>query len=760
MSNENNIYNSQPEPQNIPASGSPQDDFSQQMQGSDRPYGMPQESSPFYGTTAGQEPPHKKKKWPIAVGVGAAVAVAAGAGAAYWFFFRTPSFDTPTEAITSCMSQLNEQFSTKELGVSELEDKLGSQDMLKAIQEDGMDMNLSLEFKGGSIEELSALKGTNFELGMKSDVQNNSGQFSIGANVMGVGGDVDVYYDKDTLAVSSQDFLPDSYLALNKSDLLKKLESMMDEEDRNTLNSLFDQQYTQASLALQDFTDYCVKQLPDSLVSFAKDWEVEEDTSKDTLQIGEQSYKCYTYDVTITAEAFKEFLTDYCDYLAKYDYDGNQYFTMLEQSLPEKDESIADAIKDALEELPESLNEDSDDKLEMTMYVSKDGKLLGMDIMEKKEGLEVRFGGENPGKEIYFNFNADNVSMDCSLLNISEGNSETTELNMSISEDRAEMMTLNCASTYHPKDDTFDISMKLSGDEDTFGSPLSFTLSADGSYKDVKKGVGFTTSYDTMKIALNADDESYTVELSGEMYYGALTDKVKKPSGTEYDLLNMTEEQSDQLLKELKQNSLLSTVLSDISGKDIVTLLDEFWKGFAKGFPQGVSGGLDDYSDFDTDFSDDDDDWLTDDDTDDFSDDDDDRMSDDDTDDFSNDNNNNDTNNNDVSLGLYSSMEEYVASSEIQSQLNSLKNSFDGMGMSIDMRGEGNKLIYSYKYDTLVKEDGMAEMLESEAAKQADVFVQTAASLKTVVSVNNPVVVIEYIDANGEMIFTKEYAAK
>ncbi len=124
---------------------------------------------------------------------------------------------------------------------------------------------------------------------------------------------------------------------------------------------------------------------------------------------------------------------------------------------------------------------------------------------------------------------------------------------------------------------------------------------------------------------------------------------------------------------------------------------------------------------------------------------------------------NNDTDDNDAddssTSGKFETMDEYVASEQVQSEMETLKASLEGQGMSIDMRGEGNKLIYSYKYDTLVKQDGMAETLESEAAKKESTFVQTAKLMKTVVSVDNPTVVIEYIDANGEMIFTKEYPA-
>lgn len=114
----------------------------------------------------------------------------------------------------------------------------------------------------------------------------------------------------------------------------------------------------------------------------------------------------------------------------------------------------------------------------------------------------------------------------------------------------------------------------------------------------------------------------------------------------------------------------------------------------------------------------------------------------------------------DSSSGKFASMEDYVASDEVQAEIEASKSALEGQGETIDIRGEGNKLIYSYKYETIVKQEGMEETLETEAAKQESLFTSTATSLKSLVDVDNPVVVIEYIDANGEMIFTKEYPAE
>lgn len=113
----------------------------------------------------------------------------------------------------------------------------------------------------------------------------------------------------------------------------------------------------------------------------------------------------------------------------------------------------------------------------------------------------------------------------------------------------------------------------------------------------------------------------------------------------------------------------------------------------------------------------------------------------------------------DNNTGKFKSMEEYVASDVVQAELEAYKASLVGQGMKIDIRGEGNKLIYSLQFESIVKQDGMEEQLEQEAAQRESQFVSSARMMKLGVDVDNPVVVVEYLDANGEMIFTKEYAA-
>ena len=112
--------------------------------------------------------------------------------------------------------------------------------------------------------------------------------------------------------------------------------------------------------------------------------------------------------------------------------------------------------------------------------------------------------------------------------------------------------------------------------------------------------------------------------------------------------------------------------------------------------------------------------------------------------------------------GSYETVEEYVNSDELQSQLAELKSSLSESGMSIDIKAEGNALIYVYTYETIAKadfDDSMVQTLETGLDDQADTFKEVANSLKEATNDANPVVKIQYVSSDGSVIVQKEYTA-
>lgn len=110
--------------------------------------------------------------------------------------------------------------------------------------------------------------------------------------------------------------------------------------------------------------------------------------------------------------------------------------------------------------------------------------------------------------------------------------------------------------------------------------------------------------------------------------------------------------------------------------------------------------------------------------------------------------------------GKYKTMAEFAASDEVQNQIASLKESIAESGMDIAITGEDNKLIYTYTYGDVTKSDELVTALTNGLESQADTFKGIASTLSLAVEVENPVVVVKYIDANGEEIVSQEYSAE
>ena len=111
-------------------------------------------------------------------------------------------------------------------------------------------------------------------------------------------------------------------------------------------------------------------------------------------------------------------------------------------------------------------------------------------------------------------------------------------------------------------------------------------------------------------------------------------------------------------------------------------------------------------------------------------------------------------------IGMFDTVEEYVASDMFQAQMDVIKDQFEGTGVTVEITGEGNKLIYTYTYDTVENVDGLAETIEAGIDTMADQLDTVFAQLKLVVKEENPVIEYVYVDANGEIIYSREFTAQ
>lgn len=110
----------------------------------------------------------------------------------------------------------------------------------------------------------------------------------------------------------------------------------------------------------------------------------------------------------------------------------------------------------------------------------------------------------------------------------------------------------------------------------------------------------------------------------------------------------------------------------------------------------------------------------------------------------------------------YASISDFVNSDEMQSQLAAISDSLADSGMTMEVTGEDNKLIYTYIYGDLgdADVDAIAEGLESAVDEMAETFSGVAASLTDTVEVENPVVVVIYKTSDGTVLCEKEFGAE
>ena len=107
----------------------------------------------------------------------------------------------------------------------------------------------------------------------------------------------------------------------------------------------------------------------------------------------------------------------------------------------------------------------------------------------------------------------------------------------------------------------------------------------------------------------------------------------------------------------------------------------------------------------------------------------------------------------------FATIEEFVNSDVVQEELKALKDLAESSGMKITVKGQGDKLVFSYAFPAGTPTEGLADALKPALEAQASVFTDLAAQLKEVVAVEDPKVVVVYTDSAGKTIDSREFTA-
>ncbi len=109
--------------------------------------------------------------------------------------------------------------------------------------------------------------------------------------------------------------------------------------------------------------------------------------------------------------------------------------------------------------------------------------------------------------------------------------------------------------------------------------------------------------------------------------------------------------------------------------------------------------------------------------------------------------------------GKMNSINDFVNTTEFQDQIEDLKETLRDQGLDMEITAEGNKLIYTYRYLVEVDTETVKETLETGLDAQEGTFKAIAQSIATAVNVESPVIVVRYLDQEGNLICEREFAA-
>ncbi len=112
-----------------------------------------------------------------------------------------------------------------------------------------------------------------------------------------------------------------------------------------------------------------------------------------------------------------------------------------------------------------------------------------------------------------------------------------------------------------------------------------------------------------------------------------------------------------------------------------------------------------------------------------------------------------------ASNGKIDSIEAFVATDEMQSQIKEAKESVEDGTLTMDIVAEGNKLVYVYTYQTDLDIEATKEALATAIEQQASVFENVAKEIKNAVNVENPIVEVRYLAKDGTEIYSQEFTA-
>lgn len=111
----------------------------------------------------------------------------------------------------------------------------------------------------------------------------------------------------------------------------------------------------------------------------------------------------------------------------------------------------------------------------------------------------------------------------------------------------------------------------------------------------------------------------------------------------------------------------------------------------------------------------------------------------------------------------YANVEEMLADETVASAMEESLSAMESEGLSMEIKGEGNRLLYTFTYESLDENTDLEQLgsaLEEAVSGMSSTFESIAGSLADTVQEANPVVVVIYQTADGTELYSGEFSAE
>ena len=108
----------------------------------------------------------------------------------------------------------------------------------------------------------------------------------------------------------------------------------------------------------------------------------------------------------------------------------------------------------------------------------------------------------------------------------------------------------------------------------------------------------------------------------------------------------------------------------------------------------------------------------------------------------------------------YDTPEVFLAGEELQSLIEEDKSALADSGLSLEVTSRENQLIYTYTYSQMLEVETAKDILKEGMEAEWDAFQKFADDVKKSVKVENPVVVVRYLNPDGTEIYSETFSAE